>query len=69
MQKIIFFLGAMLLTVNCYAVDISNLASALQTPSSNQHQSSAIIYVGQDLSHQQIAIANESVWSQEKIIV
>ncbi len=74
MRKIGLLLGALLVSINCYAVSNSvgsDLKSAIQKNATklNSENNLAIIYGGQDFSHRIIATANESTWAGQATLI
>lgn len=70
MRKICVILGALVVSVNCYANSTSlgaDLKSAIQNNAATQSTAGgknlSIIYGGQDISRHEIASANESLWT------
>lgn len=66
MRKIGLLLGALLVSVNCYAGSTSlgsDLKSAILNNTTKQSHTDTIIYGGQDFSKKVIATANESIWA------
>ena len=73
MRKIISLVLMLLFSINVFASS-PNLSSAItkslvKQSSNSTNQTSTMIYGGQDLSRSEIAIANESMWAGQPVLV
>jgi hypothetical protein len=69
MRKIGLILGAVLVSVNCYAGSTDIKSAIIENSTKQTHSDSKMIYGGQDISRPVVATANESIWAGQPDLI